>query len=131
MRITKADLDLIKAKRAEIEKLEKNIYALNMVVSDTVRGSSAEHPWTQHTITIEGADVQTYSKHIKQLNKKREELGKDIAAYTKKLEEIEDDTVKTMLMLKILSGFSDAEIGSAMGYTRQRVKQIIDNYIQD
>lgn len=55
-------------------------------VKDTVRGSSAEYPYTEHPVTITG--VQT--KPCKRIRQKEERLKRRRAEVAEQLEQIED-----------------------------------------
>lgn len=130
MRITREDLTRIKSLWAEIEQINRNIEALR-VVSDTVKGSSSEHPWTQHAIKIEGVESQMYGKLQKRLRGKLDSLKKELKAYDKKLEEIEDNNVRTIMLLKVTSGMNNSQIGELLGYSRQSIESFINDYLNE
>lgn len=130
MKITREDLTRIKSLWAEIEQINRNIEALR-VVSDTVKGSSSEHPWTQHAIKIEGVESQMYGKLQKRLQGKLDSLKKELKTYDKKLEGIEDNNVRTIMLLKVTSGMNNSQIGELLGYSRQSIESFVNDYFNE
>ena len=56
---------------AEIEELEREN---KTVISDIVRGSSDEFPFTEHHITVRGLGPQRYAEHIAKLKAQKQEI---------------------------------------------------------
>ena len=56
---------------AEIEELEREN---KTVISDIVRGSSDEFPFTAHPITVRGLGPQRYAEHIAKLRAQKQEI---------------------------------------------------------
>ena len=56
---------------AEIEELEREN---KTVISDIVRGSSDEFPFTEHPITVRGLGPQRYAEHIAKLKAQKQEI---------------------------------------------------------
>ena len=56
---------------AEIEELEREN---KTVISDIVRGSSDEFPFTEHPITVRGIGPQRYAEHIAKLKAQKQEI---------------------------------------------------------
>ena len=56
---------------AEIEELEREN---KTVISDIVRGSSDEFPFTEHPIAVRGLGPQRYAEHIAKLKAQKQEI---------------------------------------------------------
>ena len=71
--MTKEELIEYRELQQEIKRLSKRIDRLSDVnqerLSDTVKGSSAEFPYTEHSIKIEGFDAGKRSKSIDKLGR--------------------------------------------------------------
>lgn len=98
--------------KAEISELTQQIQDLEQrqIVTDVVKGSSVEYPYTEHPIKIigKGADRET-----KALAQRAKEIAEERAQIKKKLQEtisfiecIDDRIIKRAVELKVKEGFS-------------------------
>lgn len=128
--MTRDRLERLNIIKAEIRAIKKDL-ADASVVSDTVKGSLPEHPWTSHPIKIEGMGFSTQTRLAKRLNQKLQELQEELLYLEEFLDTVPDDKMRTILRLKFRNGLTDRQIGAEIGYSRQRVGQLISEFFKN
>lgn len=81
---------------AEIEELEREN---KTVISDIVRGSSDEFPFTAHPITVRGLGPQRYAEHIAKLKAQKQEIEQFVFG-------IKSAWLRRVVMLRAFHGYS-------------------------
>ena len=74
-------------------------------VTDTVSASSADFPYSQHTVTVQGVPADWRSQRL-------EELYRDKAQIELFIESVEDDTVRAIMRYRIKQGLSWGQVAA-------------------
>ena len=106
-------------------------------VSDTVRGSDQEWPYTEHVITITGIDVEGHGVKAKRLQRRLERRKEDLQ--DKRLEideligEIDDSLTRQIITLRYVNGLTWGQVAAHIGGgntadgVRKRCHRYLDN----
>lgn len=94
---------LLERKRRQLAEMEQ--------MTDTVSGSSAEWPYTQHTVTVCGRNAAEELKMLAEIHK----LEQEIMAVEAALRKAPNSSVRLMLELKYVDGMKWEEVAQAMG----------------
>lgn len=89
---------------AEIEELEREN---KTVISDIVRGSSDEFPFTEHPITVRGLGPQRYAEHIAKLKAQKQEIEQFVFG-------IKSAWLRRVVMLRAFHGYSWDRVAAQM-----------------
>ena len=89
---------------AEIEDLEREN---KTVISDIVRGSSDEFPFTEHPITVRGIGPQRYAEHIAKLKAQKQEIEQFVFG-------IKSAWLRRVVMLRAFHGYSWDRVAAQM-----------------
>ena len=89
---------------AEIEELEREN---KTVISDIVRGSSDEFPFTEHPITVRGLGTQRYAEHIAKLKAQKQEIEQFVFG-------IKSAWMRRIVMLRAFHGYSWNRVAAQM-----------------
>ena len=89
---------------AEIEELKREN---KTVISDIVRGSSDEFPFTAHPITVRGLGPQRYAEHIAKLKAQKQEIEQFVFG-------IKSAWLRRVVMLRALHGYSWDQVAAQM-----------------
>lgn len=89
---------------AEIEELEREN---KTVISDIVRGSSDEFPFTEHPITVCGLGPQRYAEHIAKLKAQKQEIEQFVFG-------IKSAWLRRVVMLRAFHGCSWDRVAAQM-----------------
>ena len=99
---------------AQISDLERR-----QVVTDTVKGSSLDYPYTQHPVKIEGKGTDEESRMLAQradeIKKERAAAEKELKEITNFIDEIDDRLIKQAVKLRITQGLSWQQIVNRFG----------------
>ena len=116
--------------KREIELLQDQIANLESeIVTDKVRGSDPEHPYTEKSFYITGFDQEKYSRKMDRLKRRLErriddlmDLQAEILAF---VEGIEDSLLRQVIVLRHVNGLTweqvAAEIGSSTTWNSLRM----------
>lgn len=102
--------------KAEIADLEKQIKDLEQrqIVTDVVKGSSTEYPYTEHPVKIEGKGADSVSKALakraKEIKDDRLETERKLKECVSFIEHIDERMVRRAVELKIIKGLSWQQI---------------------
>ncbi len=102
--------------RAEIAELTQQIEDLEQrqIVTDVVKGSSTEYPYTAHPVKIvgKGTDKETkmLAQRAKEIKEKREALESELQKTMNFLDCIDDRMIKRAVELKVTDGLSWQQI---------------------
>ncbi len=127
-KMTKKELKQIKHLKSEIEMLKKEIENMDYVVTtDTVKGSTPQFPYIEHTIKITGIDYNGYDKKVKrlrrQLQNRLNELMDKVAEANEYIAAIEDAEIRMILQCRYINGLTWDEIEKEL-YMSKRTAQI-------
>lgn len=100
--MTKDDLKQYRSIVAEIKELNKNIR--DNTVHDTVKGSDKDYPYTQHTMSVEGAtrECETAIHRRNQLKKQRDDIKRFV-------DNIPDSLIRRIIRHKYINGNEDVK----------------------
>ena len=133
-KITQRELVDVQAMRSLVKGIEDELMEIKpLVLKDSVKGSSSEFPYTQHTMVVEG-EVEleknpTYRRLKRELDEARAEWLEKIRAVESCLRDL-DPEMQDILRRYYVNGQTLEEIGYAIGYTKGRVSQKIKSYFE-
>ena len=124
--MTRARREQYRALEREIRMLDEQL-RLAPLVSDSVRGSYAEPPYTEHTITITGVDQAA----LHRLGRRRIRARIERRAIERFIDGIEDSLTRTILEERYIRGGSWAQVAKAAGGTNTSdgVRMIAKRYL--
>lgn len=137
------DKGTLKQYRALIREQELNDRAIDKlydrldnvpVVAGKVVGSSCNFPYTEVRTTVQ-MDEPVESEEINRRLKIREDRKEKIRAAVLEIEEfiaaIPDSAARQIFEMSYLEGKRQREIAEAIGYSRGRIPQIINQFLKD
>ena len=94
-------------------------------VTDTVSASSADFPYSQHTVTVQGVPADWRSQRLS-------ELYRDKAQIELYIDGVEDDTVRAIMRYRIKQGLSWGEVTAKFHgkYTGDTIKKKYYNFFE-
>lgn len=94
-------------------------------VTDTVSASSADFPYSQHTVIVQGVPADWRSQRL-------EELYRDKGRIELFIESVEDDTVRAIMRYRIKQGLSWGEVTAKFHgkYTGDTIKKKYYNFFE-
>lgn len=126
--MTKEELENLIGLKKEIEVLEMELRNMP-TVTDSVKGSSPEYPYINHTIVIEGAkkglDRQLYNK----LNEKKIQRKYELNRLEDWIDRIPDSEDRTIFRLRFREGLTLDKIGEKMNYAKSTIRDRINKYL--
>lgn len=108
--------------RLEIERLKNDA----CVVSDMVKGSHPESPYTAHPIRVKGVDPQQATANRERIEK----LGADCASVEKAIETAPNSQIRLILSLRYIDGDSWADVGRALGMSEAACRMKGERYLE-
>lgn len=133
--MTKEFLKQVENVDKDIQDLEKRLKAMDKkqkdVVTDSVKGSSKEYPYTYHNFKVEGTTMFTpknknlRNKYKKMLKSKKHKLEKLKVQLEYELNYIDDPEILKIIRLKYIDGATWVQVMFEMGYKseeRARIK---------
>lgn len=102
--------DQYRASIKELETLKRQLITMRRV-TDTVRGSSAEWPYTEHTITVSGRNAAEETA----LREEIKRLEGEIAEVDEAIKRAPNATIRMALRLRYQEGYKWREITAYMG----------------
>ncbi|MCL2563128.1 MAG: hypothetical protein FWE08_03735 [Oscillospiraceae bacterium] len=127
--MSKRRLEQYKSLQSEIAMLGEQILsatASDGVVTDMVRGSAAEHPYTSQNIVIQGHG----SPRVSRLAARRREHEAECAAVEEYVEAVEDSVIRQILTWRYLLGESVEETSRMVGYSKSQVDRKLKNFFE-
>lgn len=126
----KRQLSELKNLNKEIEFLKKQIMSISVEpehTTDTVKGSSIEFPYTQHSIKISGIDWETYERKVnrlrRQYQRKIDELMDKAAEINEYIASVPDSEVRMILQCRYVNGLTWEEIEEATGINERTARR--------
>ena len=127
--MTKRRLEQYKSLQREIAMLETRILSATSsgdIVTDMVRGSAPEHPYTQRSIIIQGSG----SPAVRRMTDKRRTLEMECTAVEEYIEAVDDSIMRQILTWRYLAGETIEETGRMVGYSGARIKQLLQKFFE-
>ena len=118
--ITRQDLKNFRHLKKEIEMLDRQIKTLGYdTVSDTVKGSSKEFPYTEHIITITGLDKRGHADKVRRLqhklDRRKADLQEQLADIDACISGIDDCILRQVVSLRFVEGLSWGQVAASIG----------------
>ncbi len=117
----KKDLEQLCHLNREIELLKRQIESISPdIVSDSVKGSSAGFPYTQHTILISGMEgLARYDKKLtrlkKQLKRKLDEIMDVVDELNEQISLVSDSEMRQILTLRYINNLTWQQVAYHIG----------------
>lgn len=111
----------------EIEHLQKRIeHAKQREVSDVVRGSSAEFPYTSRCYTVQG--VSTDYKAILLWEEKKAKLSQELLYLEGMLDGVEDAELRLIVRLYFADGMTQQQIAAMLAVDERTIKRRMHDF---
>lgn len=112
---------------SEVELLKRQLEKTEPeYVEDSVKGSSAHFPYTQHKVHIEGYDLENYKRKVARLNRrivnKMNELVEEKDSLIEFIYNIEDSELRQIFIYKYMDGLVWKEIAIKMNYSETSIR---------
>lgn len=126
-KMTRQRLEQYRALEREIRMLDERLSSAALV-SDSVRGSYAEPPYTEHTITITGVDQAA----VHRLGRRRIRARMERRKIERFIDSIEDSLTRTILEERYIQGRSWTQVAMVAGgaNTGESVRKIARRFLQ-
>lgn len=115
----------LKQVRKDIELCRKKIDKPGRLISDVAKGSSPEFPYLPTRMKVESYDKTDQVKYIELLKKREQDLAGLIEEVELWLSDMNDPTIYAIFRMKLRNNMSEEEIGKELGYSRQRINQLV------
>ena len=138
-KMTRERLSRLQAIQKEIDILKREIDYTTAegapYVTDVVTGSSSSFPYLKRRFTISGYDWDSYHAKLDKLNEKLKaklnELLDEIDELLDFINTIDDSTLRMILWLKYVKGYTWEQIGSEIGYSARSVRMKHAKFIKN
>lgn len=118
--------------RREIKRLRRRAEeSTGETIPDVAKGSSPEFPYAATRIKIESIDHTKQDRYLRLLTIREAEYEEILAELEDWLSEIKDPLRYDVLSMKTRNNMTDKQIGDELGYSRSRITQIINDYLQE
>ena len=135
----KAELNEILKLKKEVKQLSQKLQELNYgddetVVSDKVRGSMSEYPYSARSFNLVGREqmsegcIQKRSEIGKKISDKYYELNCRINKAYDYILGIDDSEIRQILQYKYIDGLNSEEIGEILGWTSRTIERRLENW---
>ena len=135
--MSKEQLKQFKYLKTEIETIKKQIEDLDYtIVTDSVRGSDSEFPYTMRSFKIEGIDKDDYNRRVKRLQRKLSRRVEELLDLTEEanefIEGIDDSLVRQIITLRYVNGLTWEQVAASIGgnNTADSVRKIAERFLQ-
>lgn len=138
--ITKEDLRELDFLNQEIKYLQDKIdnYKPAEIVVDSVKGSSAAFPFTEHTIKIEGLEQKkdNYTEYWSKLREFKDKLQHEILRVEQEIEKVKSSEIRQIIRLHYIDRLNYVQIMFKMGYNapetpRMKLERFFKNNFYD
>ena len=123
--------------KREIELLQDQIANLESeIVTDKVRGSDPEHPYTEKSFYITGFAHEEHSRKMKRLKERLQRRVDDLmdlrAEILEFVEEIDDSLLRQIIILRHVNGLQWEQVAAHIGggNTGDSVRMIHDRFLR-
>lgn len=126
--VTVDDLMRYTARKVEIRCLRQQLESGTLLITDSVRGSCPDYPYTEHNIAIKGYDQHRAA----QMESKIVGLVTKCEAVDLWLERLPSEKDRVLLMLRFIQGHSLVKIGMMYGISddgaRMKINRTLKKY---
>lgn len=141
--IDKKMLSQINSIRNEIEELNNKIKKINnqplKIIKDSVKVSSSEYPYIQHSCVIEGFDYKradinkkNKNKYKKIINRKINKLEKEINRLEHELNYIDDSDIRRIIRFRYEDDLNWLQIMTRMKYNSEdTARKKLDKFLKN
>lgn len=140
--MTKEELSQLRDLRQEITELEAKIVDLksksSRIISDKVKASSKDFPYTEISLEIEGYDyvmdakskrqIQMKQELLRQRKEQAEELELRITQY---INSIKESKIRRMMEYKYIEGYTWEKIGQIFHCDRTTAEKSVSKYLRE
>ena len=130
IKITQKEFMDVQAMRSLVKGLEDELREIKpQVLKDSVKGSSVDFPYTQHTVVVEG---ETELEKNPAYRKLKRELDKTRTEWLEKIREVEqylrdmDPETQDILRRYYVNGQTMEQIGTDLGYVKSAIHKKIN-----
>lgn len=138
----KEELSQLRDLRQEIAELEAKIVNLKSkssgIISDKVKASSKDFPYTEISLKIEGYDYVMDAKSKKQIQMKQEllrqrkEQAEELELrITKYINSIKESKIRRMMEYKYIEGYTWEKIGQIFHCDRTTAEKSVSGYLRE
>jgi DNA-directed RNA polymerase specialized sigma subunit len=133
--LTKEELSKLKKIKSEIEQIKRELNNVEPeYTKDSVKGSSPNFPYTEHSIKIQGYDYDSYCRKAQRiqnrLNRKLEELIDEKDRINEYIYNLDDSDIRQILSYRYINGLTWEQIGANMNYAAVTVRMKHDEFMK-
>ena len=135
--MTRQELKQVRYLKREIKLLQEQIAAVESeIVTDKVRGSDPEHPWTETSFKITGFDREELSQKMERLKRKMQRRVDDLLELRTEIiefvEGIDDSLLRQVIILRHVNGLSWRQVAREVGggNTGNTLQKMHDRYFE-
>ena len=135
--MTRQELKQIRHLKSEIKLLQEQILTLESeIVTDKVKGSDPDHPWTERHYIIRGLPGERNEKLLRlrdRLERRMNDLQDMRAEIFAWVENIEDSLLRQVIILRHVNGLSWRQVAREIGggNTGDSVRKMHDRYFTE
>ena len=100
------------------------------LMTDVARGSSPEFPYTETRMKIESFYHSKEDEYLRELRRREAEFDLMVMEAENWLKDIQDPQLYGIFRRKMKDNMTDSQIAEELGYSRSRITQIINKYLQ-
>ena len=134
--MTRQKLKQIRHLKREIELLQEQIAIVESeIVTDKVKGSDPEHPWTERHYIIRGLPGERNEKLLRlrdRLERRKSDLQDLRAEIFEWVEGIEDSLLRQVIILRHVNGLGWRQVAREIGgrNTAESIRKLHDRYFE-
>lgn len=135
--MNKDQLRQLRHLKREIELLQDQIINLESeIVTDKVRGSDPEYPYTEKSFYITGFAHEEHSRKMKRLKERLQRRVDDllelVAEINEFVEDIDDSLLRQIIILRHVNGLTWEQVAAHVGggNTADSVRKMHDRYLE-
>jgi len=135
--ITKQQLRQLRWLKSEIKLLREQMENMEYsFVTDMVKGSHQEHPYTERSFRLIGIDADEYrrktAKLKKRLEQRADELVDLVAEINRYVENIDDSLIRQIITLRHVNGLTWDQVAAHIGggNTGDGVRMLHDRFLR-
>ena len=134
--MTRQELKQIRHLKSEIKLLQEQILTLESeIVTDKVKGSDPDHPWTERHYIIRGLPGERNEKLLRlrdRLERRKSDLQDMRAEIFEWVEGIEDSLLRQVIILRHVNGLSWRQVAREIGAgtTWDSLRKMHDRFIE-
>ena len=135
--ITKQQLRQLRWLKSEIKLLREQMENMEYsFVTDTVKGSHREHPYTERSFRLIGIDEDEYRRKTAKLKRRLEQRADElidlVSEINKYVENIDDSLLRQIITLRHVNGLTWDQVAAHIGggNTGDSVRMIHDRFLR-